>query len=182
MSDKPVFLYIATYNTVNDAETDYEAVKVLYKNGVIATYDAAIINKDAQGKVHVSKREKPTQHGGWTGAAIGGLVGLVFPPSIVAGAAVGAAAGAVGGHLAKGMSRDDMKQIGAMLNANTAALVVLGESRLQEKLQQAVTHAVQQYECQAPVDSTEFDKDFDQMVNQLPSSWGTETTGASPNA
>ncbi len=75
-----------------------------------------------------------------------------------------------------------MKQIGAMLNANTAALVVLGESRLQQKLQQAVTHAVQQYECQAPVDSAEFDKDFDQMVNELPSSWGTETTGASPNA
>ena len=39
---------------------------------MIATYDAAIINKDANGKVHVSKREKPTQHGGWTGAAIGG--------------------------------------------------------------------------------------------------------------
>jgi uncharacterized membrane protein len=180
MSDKPVFLYVATYNDVSDAESDYEAAKVLYQQGVIATYDAAIINKDASGKVHVSKHEKPTQHAAWTGAAIGAVVGLVFPPSILVGAAVGAGAGAVAGHLAKGMSRDDMKQIGTMLNASTAALVVLGESRLQEQLQKAVTHAVQQGEYEAQVDPNEFDKGLDQLANELGT---TDTTGtsASPN-
>src|SRR5271165_4951959 len=133
MSDKPVFLYVATYNNMSDAETDYEAVKALYKSGVIATYDAAIIHKDASGKVHVTKHEKPTQHGAWTGAAIGAVAGLIFPPSILVGAAVGAGVGALAGHLAKGMSRDDMEKIGTMLDTSTAALVVLGESRLQEK-------------------------------------------------
>ena len=100
MSDKPVFLYVATYNNMSDAETDYEAVKALYKSGVIATYDAAIIHKDASGKVHVTKHEKPTQHGAWTGAAIGAVAGLIFPPSILVGAAVGAGVGALAGHLA----------------------------------------------------------------------------------
>ncbi len=176
MSDKPVFVYVATYNTVNDAKSDYEAAKVLYQQGVIATYDAAIINKDASGKVHVSKHEKPTQHGAWTGAAIGAVVGLVFPPSILVGAAVGAGAGALAGHMAKGMSRDDMKQIGDMLNANTAALVVLGESRVQEKLQKAITHAVQQAEYQAQVDPKDFDKDLDQLASELGT---TDTTGTS---
>jgi uncharacterized membrane protein len=181
MADKPVFLFVATYNSVNDAQVDYEAVQTLYANGVIATYDAAIINKDASGKVHVSKHEKPTQHAAWTGAAIGAVAGLVFPPAILVSAAVGAGAGAVAGHLAKGIPRSEMTQIGNMLQTSTAALVVLGESELQQKIQQAVSHAVQQYESQVQVDDKQFDKDFDQMVNQL-ASGGTSapSPGANP--
>ena len=180
MSDKPVFLFVATYNSVNDAEADYDAAKVLYKSGVIATYDAAIITKDASGKVHVTKREKPTQHGAWTGAAIGAAVGLIFPPSIIVGAAVGAGVGAVAGHLAKGMSRDDMKKIGAMLDTSTAALVMLGQARLQPEMQQVLTNSIQQYETEVQVDPKEFDKDLDQMASQLSSS-DTADTSASPN-
>lgn len=176
MSDKPVFLYVATYNNLSDAEADYEAAKTLYATGVIATYDAAIINKDTDGKVHITKHEKPTQHGAWTGAAVGGLIGLIFPPSILAGAAVGAGVGALAGHLAKGISRDDMTQLGNLLQTSTTALIVLGESEVQQKIQQAVTHAVQQYETQVDVDAAKFDQAFDQMLDQLTSS---ESTGPS---
>lgn len=179
MTDKPVFLYVASYNSESDAEADYQAVKVLYQNGAIATYDAAVITKDASGKVHVSKHEKPTQHGAWTGAAIGAVVGLIFPPSIIVGAAVGAGVGALTGHLAKGVSRSDMDRIGNMLQNNSAALFILGESRLEQELQQAVTHAVNQYETQVQMDSQQFDQDLDQIANELSSS---DTTGSSPNA
>jgi uncharacterized membrane protein len=179
MSDKPVFLYVAAYNSESDAEADYQAVKVLYQNGAIATYDAAVITKDGTGKVRVTKHEKPTQHGAWTGAAIGAVVGLIFPPSIVVGAAVGAGVGALTGHLAKGVSRSDMDRIGNLLQNNRAALFVLGESRLQQELQQAVTHAVNQYETQVQIDSKEFDQDLAQIANDLSS---TDTTGSSPNA
>jgi uncharacterized membrane protein len=181
MSDKPVFLYVATYNSLNDAESDYEAAKALYKNGVIATYDAAIINKDASGKVHITKHEKPTQHGAWTGAAIGAVVGLIFPPSIIVGGAVGAGVGALTGHLAKGMPRSDMDKIGNMLKTSTVALLVLGESNLQEKLQQAVTHARQQYQTEVQMDAKEFDQDLDQIGKEL-SSTDTTGTSTSPNA
>jgi uncharacterized membrane protein len=180
MSDKPAFLYVATYNSLNDAQADYQAAKALYEKGVIATYDAAIIGKDATGKVHVTKHEKSTQHGGWTGAAIGAVVGLIFPPSIIAGAAVGAGAGALAGHIAKGMSRSEMQQIGNMLNNSTAALVILGESALQQKLQQAVTHAVQQSEYRIQVDANEINKDFNQMLQEMASS-DTSGTSTSPN-
>jgi uncharacterized membrane protein len=174
---------VATYNSLDDAQADYDAAKVLYDNGVIATYDAAIINRDATGKVHVTKHEKPTQHGAWTGAAIGAVVGLIFPPSIIAGAAVGAGVGALTGHLAKGMSRSDMEKIGTMLKNSTAALVVLGESNLQQKLQQAITHATQQYEAQVQMDAKEFDQDLDQAVKELsPSDTPTTNTSTSPNS
>ncbi len=181
MSDKPVFLYVATYNSLQDAQADYNAAKVLYDNGLIATYDAAIINKDASGKVHITKREKPTQHGAWTGAAVGAVVGLVFPPAILVGAAVGAGVGALAGHLAKGMSRSDLQQFGDLLNSSTAALVVLGESNVQEQLQKAVTHALKQAEYPVQVDPKNMDKDFNQMLNELAAN-GTSETGTSANA
>ena len=58
-----------------------------------------MVRKEEDGKVRVTKTEKPTQHGAWTGAGVGALVGLVFPPAILGSAIVGAGAGALTGHL-----------------------------------------------------------------------------------
>jgi len=80
MSDKPVFLYAAIYDDIAIAEADYDAVFDLHAAGAIGTFDSAVIRKEEDGKVRVTKTEKPTQHGAWTGAGVGALVGLVFPP------------------------------------------------------------------------------------------------------
>src|SRR5512132_1262650 len=109
MADRPVFLYAATYDDVADAEADYEAVFDLHAAGAIGTFDSAVIEKDADGKVHVHKTEKPTQHGAWTGAGVGALVGIVFPPASIGSAIVGAGAGGLVGHLSRGISRGDLK-------------------------------------------------------------------------
>ena len=58
-----------------------------------------MIRKEDDGKVRVTKTEKPTQHGAWTGAGVGALVGLVFPPALIGSAIVGAGAGGLIGHL-----------------------------------------------------------------------------------
>ena len=71
LADRPVFLYAAAYTSADDARLDYEALLELHAAGVVGTYDAAVIEKDADGKVHVHKREKPTQHGAWTGVGVG---------------------------------------------------------------------------------------------------------------
>ena len=80
MADRPVFLYAATYDDVADAEADYEAVFELHDAGAIGTFDSAVIYKDEDGKVHVSKTEKPTQHGAWTGAGVGRWSGSFSRP------------------------------------------------------------------------------------------------------
>ena len=73
MSDKPVFLYAAVYDDIADAELDYEAVFDLHAMGAIGTFDSAVIRKGEDGKVRVTKTEKPTQHGAWTGAGVGAV-------------------------------------------------------------------------------------------------------------
>jgi len=51
MSDKPVFVYAATYASLDDAEADYDTLLDLHDADLVGTYDVAIIDKDAEGKV-----------------------------------------------------------------------------------------------------------------------------------
>ncbi|MGB8776040.1 MAG: hypothetical protein WCC78_18035, partial [Terriglobales bacterium] len=94
-TNKTIVVYVASYANLNDAKADYQAVKELHSAGIIGTYDAAVIGKDATGKVTITETEKPTQYGAWTGLAVGVLVGLFFPPYLVWEAAIGAIAGAL---------------------------------------------------------------------------------------
>ena len=155
-----VFVFIASYGSVDDAEMDYTAVKQLYSDGVIDTYDGAVVEKDADGNVHMSKHEKATQKGAWTGIGVGAVVGVLFPPSIIASAAVGGVAGGVIGHVWRGMSRSDMKDLGDTLDAGTAALVVVGKSSLADKIAKATAKAQKRVEKQLNVDAKDFDKEL----------------------
>ncbi len=160
MSDKPVFVYAATYAERSDAEADYDSLLDLHAAKLVGTYDVALITKDTDGKVHVMKHEKPTQHGAWTGIAVGAVVGVLFPPSIVAGAAVGGVAGGVIGHVRKGMSRGDAKELGELLEEGQAALIVVGESRLEEQLDKALTRAEKSIEKELDADAKEFEREL----------------------
>ena len=136
-----VFLLVGAYSSVDDAKADYEVVKALHAEKVVGGFDAAVISKDDEGKVHVNKDETSTRKGAWGGAGVGALVGILFPPSLIATAAVGAAVGGFGGHLWKGMSRSDMKDLGELLDEGDAALVVIGDWRLEERIDELLRHA-----------------------------------------
>jgi uncharacterized membrane protein len=136
-----VFLLAGAYSSVEAAKADYEIVKELHANRVIGGFDAAVITKDDEGKVHVNKDETSTRKAAWGGLGVGALVGILFPPSLIASAAVGAAVGGFGGHLWKGMSRSDMKELGELLDEGQAGLVVIGDWRLEERIEELLRHA-----------------------------------------
>lgn len=167
MSDRPVFVYAATYSSADDAWADYDILLDLHAEKLVGTYDAAVVNKDRDGKVHVHKHEKATQHGAWGGIAVGALVGALFPPSIVGAAAVGGVVGGLGGHFRKGLSRSDAKELGEMLDGGEAALVVIGESRVEEQLDKAFTRARRSFEKEVDADSKEFKKELEVAEKEL---------------
>ena len=166
-ADKTVFVYVASYANLDDANTDYKAVKQLYFDGVIGVYDAAVVSKDATGQVKIHKTEMPTQYGAWGGLAVGALVGIFFPPYLVWELAAGAGAGSLIGHFWGGMSRSDLKEVGDTLQASTATLIVIGRSRLQEALANATKHAVKQFEKELSTDVEKFDKELTAALKQL---------------
>jgi len=139
-----MFFFAGVYADHDAAEADYEAIKALHASHDIGSYDAATIMKDANGKVHVAKTEKPTQHGGWIGLAAGAGAAVVFPfllPALVVGGAAGAGLGAWFGHLSHGTSRAEAKEIGALLDRENAALIVIGIDHDSAKIELAAVNA-----------------------------------------
>lgn len=163
MSDNPMFLYAGEYESVDDAKSDLDELKQLHDEQFVGTYDAAVLTKE-DGKVKiVDKIEKPTQHGGWAGLAVGAALGLIFPPSVLVSGLVGAGTGAVIGHLRGGMSRSDLKEIGEMLEESESALIVVGEATIERGVDEAIKHAKKQMKKEVRADAREIERAIDSM-------------------
>jgi hypothetical protein len=64
-------------------------------------------------------------------------------------------------------SRKDAKELGENLVAGDAALVVIGESRVGEQLDKALTHAEKSVEKEVDADSKEFKQDLEDAEKEL---------------
>lgn len=162
-----IFIFVATYPNVAAAKEDYQVVKDLHARGVVGSYDAAVITKDANGKVHENKDETATRHGAWWGVAVGAAAGAIFAPTVLGAAAVGGVIGAVTGHLAKGMSRSTAKELGDFIDPGQAGLLVIGESKVQAAIQKAVTRAEKHVAHELNVDPKDLDKALQQAVDEM---------------
>jgi uncharacterized membrane protein len=162
-----VFLYIGTYPDEVAARADYDVVKDLHAVGAVGTYDAAVVTKDLDGKVHVNKDEMATRHGGWGGAAAGAVVGILFPPSIIGMAVVGGAIGGVSGHLWRGMSRSDVKELGDVIDAGQAALLIVGESTIEDAVNKAELKADKHITKELDANAKDVDKEIKAEAKQL---------------
>jgi uncharacterized membrane protein len=144
--------YVGVYDDVADADADYQAVKELHtKEGLIDAYDAAVVERRADGKVKITKKhETPTRVGGVLGGGVGlatGLLVALFPFAAIGGGLLlvttggGAVLGAVAGHAAAGMSRKDLKELGEHLDAGQAGLVVVAVSDMEAKIEREMKKA-----------------------------------------
>jgi uncharacterized membrane protein len=136
MAEKPLIAFIATYDEVASARQDYEEIKQAHDKGFIGEYDAAVVWKDDKGKVQVdSVGEEASRKWLLAGLGAGAIVGLIFPPSILAASAIGALTGAVIGKFRDGIPQDDLDQIGQALTGDNAALVVVAEDHVTPALE-----------------------------------------------
>ena len=162
--------FVGVYDNVSDADADYELVKDLHtKENLIDSYDAAVIERRADGKVKITKKhETPTRVGGVLGGGVGlatGLVVALFPFAAIGGGlllattAGGAVLGAVAGHAAAGMSRHDLKELGEHLDAGQAGLVVVGVSDMGSKIERAMKKANKLEAKQLKADTADIEAD-----------------------
>jgi uncharacterized membrane protein len=162
--------YVGVYSDVAHAEADYELVKDLHTQaGLIDAYDAAVLERRADGKVKITKQhETPAQAGAVLGGGVGlatGLVVALFPFAAVGGgllaatAGGGAVLGAVAGHVVAGMRRGDLKELGEHLDAGQAGLVVVGISDMGAKIERAMHHAEKLQARELKADTVEIERD-----------------------
>ncbi|CAC5342517.1 MULTISPECIES: DUF1269 domain-containing protein [Planktothrix] len=112
-------------------DDEYKAEEVrltlikLQKEHLIELEDAAVIVKNAEGKIKLKQAVDLTTAGAVSGGFWGLLIGTLFLSPLL-GAAVGAAAGAASGALSDiGVDDKFMKSLGETLQPKTSALFVL---------------------------------------------------------
>lgn len=171
MSDiDTVLVLAAAYDSVEDAEVDYEAIKALYMEVQAShDFDAAVIERDEDGEVQVVKKhEQPTRHGaakglGW-GLAIGAAAAIFPAIGLLGGMAVGAGAGAsigaVTGHMKGGIKDEDLKQLGEVLNKGQAGLIAVYATNMADQIAASI-------KAENRFVSSEIDARADELARQI---------------
>jgi uncharacterized membrane protein len=155
-------LIVASFNDAATAEKALDALRSLKSGGVVGIDDAAIVSKDADGKVRIKNSlDGATAGGAAVGAFLGAVFFIFFPLlGLVTGAIGGALVGhSLGQHIDKSFVEEVTKQLDAgqsalfvMLHSDNAAAVVaalrpieggtLVQTTLEPDLEQAVIEAL----------------------------------------
>ena len=141
MTDNPVQVFIAAYENEDGAAAALKDFRAMDREGSIVLIDGAVVTRGADGKVHFEETADPSGKK-WAkrGAIAGGLVGLIFPPSLIVGAAVGGAGGGIWGKIRdKGFKDEDLKALGESLDPGTSAIIAIAEDRMIERLERGLT-------------------------------------------
>ena len=135
MAKKNVFVFLGAYASEADARADYDCQA--------APHRGSGRHLRRGGGHQGRRRQRPRQQGraAHPPRRLDGHRGRRrarhhLPPSIIGSAAVGGLAGGVIGHLWHGMSRSDVKDLGEGLDAGEAALIVIGDDKLADQLDQ----------------------------------------------
>jgi uncharacterized membrane protein len=140
MNDKPIQLFIASYDNEFGATQSLKDFQAMEREGSIDLSDAAVIVHTAEGEVNFEETADPSGKK-WAkrGAIAGGLVGLIFPPSIIVGAAVGGGAGGIWGKVRdKGFKDEDLKEIGESMEPGSSAIIAIAEDQVLDQLERGI--------------------------------------------
>lgn len=132
----PIELFVACFDNESQAAEALKDFQAMDREGSIDLIDAVVMVHSADDKVTFEETADPNGRK-WAkrGAVAGGLVGIIFPPSIIASALVGGAAGGVWGKVRdKGFKDEDLKELSKSLEPGTSAIIAVAEDRVIERL------------------------------------------------
>jgi hypothetical protein len=110
--ERELAIFIALYNSVDDAKFDFDALDNLHRDDFIGTFDAAIVDQK-NGKPHIVRRmDRP--------------VVRVIPEDLGFGR----------------LRHKELKEAAAELGANQVGFIVIGQPNLEKGFDIAVTRAV----------------------------------------
>jgi uncharacterized membrane protein len=130
-------LFVATYATEHEAGAALKDFQAAERGGAIDLIDAAVVVHTSEDKIKFEETADPSGKK-WAkrGAIAGGVVGLIFPPSIIGSAIVGGGAGAIWGKVRdKGFKDDDLRAIGESLPPGSSAIIAIAEDRVVQQLE-----------------------------------------------
>ena len=136
----PVSVMAAVFSDVSQAETVLKQVQQMDKDGTIDVIDAVVASRAVDGKISIKETAELTPKKGLKrGAVIGGVIGLIFPPSLLGSAILGGGIGAIVGKFSdRGFDNDVLKEWAEGLEPGTSAVVAVVEQRWVTSLENAI--------------------------------------------
>jgi uncharacterized membrane protein len=120
-------LLVAQFADMDSAKAAYNALVDAEINRALDIDGVLVANADYEGKIHIQKMtDHKTRNGFLWGAVGGAVIGLIFPPTIIAGAVgvgiAGAAVGKAGNVL---MKSDVADELAGVITPGTSGIVAL---------------------------------------------------------
>jgi uncharacterized membrane protein len=129
----PLVIAGARYPNKRDAVTDFHIVWGARREGAFEHISVAVLSKDATGELEVERHNSTTKPMAWSGAVLGAALVVIAPPTgvaaLVAGGGAMAGAGALVGHFWKAVDRERIDEVGELLRAGEAGLLVIAVNR-----------------------------------------------------
>ena len=137
---KPVHILAAVYPDREHAKVTLDMIQEMHRADTITLVDAALITKDDEGKIKIEETtELTTRKGARRGAIVTGVLGLIYPPSLIVSVLAGGGIGALVGRLRDtGIKTEELKEVADRLEPGKAAVVALADDESTLKLQQAL--------------------------------------------
>jgi len=160
-----VVMYFGSYASVDDARADFEGIKLLKREKFIGEYESALFEKSMGGDVKVLDTDATER--GWgakVGVISGAVLGVIFPPSILAMGALGAGAGALAGNIMRGVKRKDVMEIGEMLDNGQAGVVLVGFTTIEEGMDRLMKRAAKVMKQEIDAQAEELKAQIDEAV------------------
>jgi hypothetical protein len=154
MSDQ-VHLFIGLYDTEAAAGRDFDNVVSLHRQGLVAAYDAALLEPGEDGGLRVAHKKRSGHHV-LTGLGLGALLSVLTPFIVVPFALIGAGAGALVRHAEGSLPKKDADELGDSLRQYAAAVAVVSNKTDADRLEQMLPEAKKRLAKVLDVDKDEF--------------------------
>lgn len=146
-----MYVLAASYDAVDQALADYDGIDAAFRHvGTSGEFDAIVIAKGKGGEIDIVRHHDEAARRarnlglGWGLAA--GMVAVLFPAvgilgALAVGGGAGATIGVLAGHASRGLSRDDLKLLGEVLDRGDAGLLVVYGPDMADRVTTGVSRA-----------------------------------------
>ncbi len=149
-----LYLFMAVFDGEDTATPVAKAIATAAREEKVHVDGLAAVHRDEHGHVHLHEIGDITgSQGAVRGAAVGAVLGLIFPPSILGTAILGSAVGAVVAKFHdKGFSTGDLHAVGESLDKGQSAVLFVGDDSAEVDLATELKDASKVSKEPAPAD------------------------------
>ena len=161
----PVHLFIGLYDAGEAAGRDFDNVVWLHRQGLVAAYDAALLQPGEDGNLHVVHKKRSGHHV-LTGLGLGALLSVLTPLVVIPFGLLGGGAGALVRHAEGSLPKKDADELGESLQQYEAAVAVVSNKTDVDRVEQMLPEAKTRIAKVLDVDGDEFAEALKRAVDE----------------